>query len=409
MEKHDIIIVGAGISGLGLAYFCAEAGMEVLVLEESERTGGCFHSYRFGGRSEGRSGMDGEDFWLELGAHTCYNSYTTLIRIMEGCGLLGLIRKREKVPFRMLAGGRICSIPSQLDFLELLLSAPRVLTAKKSGKSVEEYYAPLVGRNNFTRVFSPAFNAVVSQDASGFPADMLFKRRARRKDVLKSFTLEGGLQTITDSLSARKGVSVLTGKAVRSVGYGQDRFSVGTEDGTSFSAASLALATPASVAAGLLRASFPDIAGFLSGIPLKTIETAGAVFEKEKALLFPPLAGLIAVNDSFFSAVSRDTVPHPRYRGVSFHFKPGVLDDEAKRRRSAAVVQAGQMEECVFRRSALPSLAVGQRQVVESVDGGLAGKRLLLTGNYFLGLAIEDCVARSLSEFTRLQDLLKQE
>ncbi|MCC6346354.1 MAG: FAD-dependent oxidoreductase, partial [Nitrospirales bacterium] len=334
MERHDIVIVGAGISGLGLAYFCAEAGMEVLVLEESERAGGCFHSCRFAGRPGSGAG----DFWFELGAHTCYNSYTTLIRILEGCGILSLIRKREKVPFRMLADGRICSITSQLDLRELLFSAPRVLTAKKSGKSVEEYYSPLVGRNNFRRVFSPAFNAVVSQDASGFPADMLFKRRARRKDVLKSFTLEGGLQTITDSLCARKGITVLTGKAVRSVASAQNRFSVVTEDGASFSADSLALATPASVAADLLRTPFPDIAGLLSGIALKTIETAGVAFRKEK-VSFPPLAGLIPVNDSFFSAVSRDTVPHPHFRGVSFHFKPGLLDDEAKRRRIAGIVK----------------------------------------------------------------------
>ncbi|MBZ0157333.1 MAG: FAD-dependent oxidoreductase [Alphaproteobacteria bacterium] len=399
MEKYDIIIAGAGISGLGLAYFCAEAGMEVLVLEESERTGGCFHSNRFG--------KDAGDFWLELGAHTCYNSYTTLIRIMEGCGILDRVRKREKVPFRMLADDRICSIPSQLDLLELLLSAPRFFTAKKGGKSVEEYYAPLVGRRNFKKVFSPAFNAVVSQDAGGFPADMLFRKRARRKDILKSFTLEGGLQVITDSLSARKGISVLTGRAVRTVAYGQDRFSVVTGDGTSFSAASLALATPAPVAAGLLRVSFPDVADLLSGIALKTIETVGVVFDTKK-VSYPPMAGLIAVDDSFFSAVSRDTVPHPRYRGLSFHFKPELLDEAAKRRRIAEVVKTEpeHLEKCVFRRSALPSLAVGQQRLVEAVDSRLAGKRLLLTGNYFLGLAIEDCVSRSLSEFTRLRDLL---
>jgi oxygen-dependent protoporphyrinogen oxidase len=43
--------------------------------------------------------------------------------------------------------------------------------------------------------------------------------------------------------------------------------------------------------------------------------------------------------------------------------------------------------------------------LVRELDSLLAGKGLLLTGNYFIGLAIEDCVSRSLSEFRRLRGL----
>jgi hypothetical protein len=52
-------------------------------------------------------------FWLELGAHTCYNSYRNLIGIIEDCQILDRLVQREKVPFRMRVGNQIKSIPSQ--------------------------------------------------------------------------------------------------------------------------------------------------------------------------------------------------------------------------------------------------------------------------------------------------------
>jgi UDP-galactopyranose mutase len=39
---------------------------------------------------------------------------------------------------------------------------------------------------------------------------------------------------------------------------------------------------------------------------------------------------------------------------------------------------------------------------VGGVAAALAGKRLAVTGNYFAGLAIEDCVSRSVSEWGRI-------
>ena len=77
MDKQDIIIIGAGISGLSLAHYCAKEGLKTLVIEKTERVGGTFHSHRFGGEAG--------DFWLELGAHTGYNSYGNFLGILEDC------------------------------------------------------------------------------------------------------------------------------------------------------------------------------------------------------------------------------------------------------------------------------------------------------------------------------------
>ena len=54
------------------------------------------------------------------------------------------------------------------------------------------------------------------------------------------------------------------------------------------------------------------------------------------------------------------------------------------------------------RQTLLPAPALGHDRVVADLDRLLAGRRLALTGNYFQGLAIEDCVQRSFEEFARI-------
>lgn len=395
MKQYDLIVIGAGISGLSLASYAASAGRGTLVLERSGRAGGCFHSHRFEREAAG--------FWLELGAHTCYNSYGGLIGLMEQYGLMGSILPREKVSFRMLVDGEIRTIASQLSFPELLASAWRLFTLKKEGESVASYYGRIVGRSNYERVFAPAFNAVISQRANDFPADMLFNKRPRRKDVIKSFTLQGGLSSVTDRISALPGMSLETGAEVSRIARSGERYVVELSDGRGFEAGRLALATPPPEASRLVAEIAPELARVLARIKVETIESVGVAVLKEK-LKLPPLAGIIAADDHFYSAVSRDTVPHATYRGFSFHFKSGRLPLQGKLKRIAEVlgVRQEELEQVVQRESRLPSPVVGHGALTAEIDQRLASGKLCVTGNYFAGMAIEDCIVRSRKEFERL-------
>ena len=127
--------------------------------------------------------------FFELGAHTCYNSYGRFIELLEDYGLMGSIQPRVKAPFKILDGNRFVSIVSQINLLELLVSAPKIFL-KRAGQTVRSYYGRIVGEGNFERTFSAVFSAVPSQKADAFPADILFKKRARNKAVAKSFTLQ---------------------------------------------------------------------------------------------------------------------------------------------------------------------------------------------------------------------------
>jgi len=399
MKRYDAIVIGAGISGLSLASYAASAGLSTLVIEKSSRAGGCFHSHNFQGEAAG--------FWLELGAHTCYNSYGGLIGLMEKHSLMGSILAREKVSFKMLVDNEIRSIASQLSFPELLASAWRLFTLKKEGESVASYYGSIVGRRNYERVFAPAFNAVISQRANDFPADMLFNKRPRRKDVIKSFTLQGGLSTVTDRISAIPGVTLITEAEVARVAKRSESFVLELADGRGFQSDRLALAVPPSEASRLSAEIAPELSGILARIKVENIETVGVAVLKEK-LKLPPVAGIIPANDDFYSAVSRDTVPHPSYRGFSFHFKSGRLPLEAKLKRIAQVLQVRpeNLEQAALRESRLPSPVLGHGRLIAELDRCLGAGNLFLTGNYFAGMAVEDCIVRSRKEFARLSGTL---
>lgn len=398
MEKYDVIVVGAGISGLSLAHYCARAGFETLVIEKNGRTGGAFCSHRFEG--------DADDFWLEMGAHTCYNSYGNFIKIVEDLGILDRLVPREKVSFKMLVDHGIRSIASQLNFGELLFSAPRILTLKKEGQSVESYYSRIVGRGNFENVFAPAFNAVVSQEARDFPAGMLFKKRERRKDVLKKFTFTDGVQAVTEAISGSRKFRIIKDREVVGMAFKDGLFETVVSGGESFQSSFAAVAAPASVAARLLHPLFPQVAQLLSRVEVVSVESVGVAVRKD-SLSLKPLAGIIPRNDVFFSSVSRDSVVHDLYRGFTFHFKPGLADLETKMQKISRVlgISRDKIDQVATRKNVVPSLKVGHDRLVKELDGLIAHRGLLITGNYLIGLAIEDCVSRSLSEFRRLISL----
>ncbi len=393
----SVLIIGSGIAGTTFAHHCARRGIAVTVLEQDTEAGGALRSHRF---------VKGNGFWAELGAHTCYNSYGTLLSLIEDCGLLPYLRPRAKVGFKFLVSNQIKSISSQLHFLEAAWHLPFGLRTKKAGRSVADYYTRLLGANNYRDVLSPAFNAVMCQAAGDLPAEMLFKKRPRRTDVQRTYTLPQGLQGIITAALTQPGVRLVTGCEVVGVERAEAGFEVSTAGGDTYQARLLVVATPANVAARLLRYAFPSVSEKLSRIRVETIETVGILVPKA-ALRVPPVAGLIARDDLFYSAVSRDVVPDQTWRSFVFHFKPGKLDAEGKVRRIAEVLGIAPVGivETVFRTNILPSPRVGHAALVESLDATLAGIPLFLVGNYFEGVSIEDCAVRAVKEFHRLISL----
>lgn len=395
MNQYDIIIIGAGISGLSMAHYCTGRNLKTLVLEKSDRIGGALHSHR--------RDYNGKTFWIEMGAHSCFNSYGNLLEIMENQQLLAKLIKKRTSTFKLLVGRQLKSIPSQLNYLELLVSLPRLLTQKKPGMSVADYYSSIFGKKNYRKLFSPAFNAVICQRADAFPAELLFRTKPRRKDVIRSFTLPDGIQHITDTMARHESIDLLRGKEVEAMAYREAAFALRTVDDAEFTAPYLVIAAPVSTASHLLANCFPVIAEQLAQIPTVTVDSLGVMIPKD-AVKLPPLAGIIATDDAFFSAVSRDTVPDPAYRGFTFHFKPGRYDQNTKIQRICEVlgISPQRITEIFAKQNTLPALNIGHNERIARIDERLNGMPLGLTGNYFTGVSIEECVSRSRSEALRL-------
>jgi protoporphyrinogen oxidase len=388
LKRYDLIVIGGGISGLSLAHYSAKAGLKTLIIEKESEAGGCL-----------RTIQKPDGFWLEMGAHTCYNSYGNLIGIIEDRGALSSLQARKRVPFMMLVDGKVKSIASQLDFAELLFSVPRLFTLSKSGMTVGSYYSKILGKRNYQKVIGAALSAVPSQRADDFPAGMLFKSRKRRKDVIKKFTFKGGLQGIAGAVINGNNIEFISGAEVKGIGSGDNSFYVSVE-GSEFISNSIGIAVPPSAASGLLKDIAPSVAQGLSSIRVARIESTGVVIRKENVGL-PQFAGLIPADDIFFSIVSRDIVPDENYRGFTFHFRSG-LEKADKMKRIAEVLGTDKFEGLFENIAVLPSPVLGHDQIIKDINELLHGRHIYLTGNYFSGLAIEDCVTRSLTEFTRL-------
>jgi UDP-galactopyranose mutase len=117
----------------------------------------------------------------------------------------------------------------------------------------------------------------------------------------------------------------------------------------------------------------------------------------------PECAFVIPAADLFYSAVTRDPFPDPERRSFTFHFRDGIpRQDQLRRMAEVLRCTAGELGEPRSRTTLLPSPALGHDRIVAGLDRLLAGKRLALTGNYFQGLAIEDCVLRSFAEYARI-------
>ena len=402
MSRHDVVVVGSGISGLTFAFAAARAGRSVLVLEKGEKAGGCLSTHRAG-----------SGYWFELGAHTCYNSYVGFTKLVDECGLRDAVLPRAKTHLRFLDGERL--VPgSNLGVLlrlfswpEAAVSLPRMIGAKKEGKTVEEFYGRIVGRRNYAKVLGPMLSAVPSQSADGFPAGMLFKMRdTRRQDFPRSFTLAGGLQAATDALGRREGVAVLTGSAATAIEANGNGFSVATESGERHEAGVVAVATPPAAAGALLGGAAPGVATQATRVREAVVETLGVVARASKVERIPVSMFLVPKRDVFHSVVTRDSVPDAEWRSFSFHFRPGLSPDQ-RVERATHVLGLGKddFEEVAAKRTVLPSPALGHEAIVAEIDRLSAGRRLCVLGNWFAGLSIEDCVDRSLAEWKRVETL----
>jgi protoporphyrinogen oxidase len=269
---------------------------------------------------------------------------------------------------------------------------------------VAEFYGAGLGRRNYRDLFGPAFRAVICQEPDDFPADLLFRRKPRRKEIVRSFTFPGGLSEIPQAIANQNVLEVRTGQQASGVSRDGEGYRVCLADATELRCRYLTLAVPPNAAAALLPEALEELRTLIEGIGISRIETLVLGVPAGELAHLPPLAGLISIDEAFYSMVSRDYLPDERHRGFAFHFRQGALDADAQVACICRVLGIGAEQIAGLSRvsNRLPELRAGHGDLVGKVDALLADGRLAITGNWFLGVSIEDCLARSHQEFQRL-------
>jgi len=394
-NNFDMLIIGAGISGLSMAHYLSKAGKKVLVLEADGRPGGSVSTAQF----------PKKNFWMEMGAHTCYNTYSNLIEMAVDCGLKKDMIAREKQSMKLF-NGELKGLFSQINKWELLRSLPNMFFLKKKGQSVASFYSRVLGKNNYKRMFSRMFNAVIVQDSSEYAADLFLKRRnTRLKEFPRSFTFLDGMQQLLNAILRDDNITLITEAPVTEVSRIDGDFQVVTAQNELYRAKNITFAVSPKIAGDLLKALEPQLSQNLKMIPVQKICTRGIVVSR-KQVSVDPHSFIIPLSGDCYSEVSRDVVPHDKYRGFAFHFKK---DDSQKEEQLQFMdhilgLDPNGEKEIVEEIHHLPLLKVGHSSHIKQMELLLQQTGIYMTGNFFEGLSLEDCVSRSHTEFIRYQN-----
>jgi protoporphyrinogen oxidase len=388
-ESYDMIVIGAGISGLSFANQVAHSGKKVLVVDAADKVGGCLNTYYK------------DDFWVEMGAHTFYASYTNLLELIQKNGLEQDIVAREKVGMKVFTDKHE-KIMSGVSKFELIRSVPNLFFSKRDGKTVKEYFGKIVGKRNYDKVFTRMFSAVIVQNADNFSAEYFLKRRkTKSKSHPKSFILKKGMTSFMETLASHENIKVELNTKISQLTKNQEGFELKSESGDVFTSKDIALAVSPKLASELSKKLNTGLSEILADYPIQNIESRAVVLPKEK-LNFDPVSFIIPLQGSCFSMVTRDVMTHNKMRGFAFHFEENHISKEEQEKFMAELLCVDSLNaETVEAKHKLPLIKIGHTKRMAKIKQLAEETGIYITGNYFNGLSLEDCVERSKQEFER--------
>lgn len=388
---YDCIIIGAGISGLSFAHYLTKKNQDILILEKSKKVGGQIETQQ----------LANSNFWYELGSHTCYNSYFHLLSIIKDLEFESHIQETNKVSYVIYAEQKIKSVFSQIKLLNIATHFPRFFFSKRTNKTVKEYFSPIVGKSNYTPLFSNLFRAVICQKADNYPAEMFLKKRnTRLKDFPKKYTFNNGLQSILQEVIEKNKIAINYDCNVNSITTENGIITLHCKSGN-YKTRNIAIATDVQTASKLTKDINGTISERLSDLELSESETIAIVVKKED-LALKTIAGIIPLENNFMSVVSRDYVNDDTYREMTFHFeKRGkTLDEKIDIACSVLNLDKNKIINTTTVDHILPALKIKDVTLVNNVDTYTTNNTYML-GNYYYGLSLEDCVYRSYNEYKR--------
>lgn len=445
-----VAVIGGGISGLALAHRLRSRGKDAVVLEAGARLGGNVHS------------RERDGFLTEFGPNGFLDKEPATRELAASVGVEELIREADPAAKRryLYTGGRMRAVPgSPPAFLKsdiLPLSARlRVMAELFTGRGPEGVDESLgaFGRRHLgataTKVLLDAVQTgIYAGDVEALSVGATFPQltkleREHRSLILGAIraqreqrkalpaggserlrgalsTFEGGLQTLVDGLARALGPAARTGAKVEGLLPSQGGWRVSVrEQGrqAELPATHVVVATPAHVAAGLMRPLDERLSELLEGITYAPIAVVHLGYAPGST---PPPDGFGFLVPSMekrrlLGAIHASTVFPFRAPGgrvlytcmVGGARRPDLvsLDEEAliilareELRDLAGVTASPSFTEVIRWPRGIPQYNVGHQERVSAIDAALGRlPRVHLAGNAYKGIGLNDCIRNALA------------
>jgi len=442
-----ICIIGAGISGLATAHaiLANNPQAEIVIFEAEQRVGGKVWTE-----------SSAEGYICEGGVNGFLDKIPSTLELCRQAGVSPLVADDAAKKRYVYCRGELHKLPEKpQEFLtSRLLSIRgriRVLYEIVAGgtdnpdETLQEFATRRLGREAFERLIDPMASGVFAGDASKLSLKSCFpriheveaeygslirgllkiQRKARREGnrnspgpgpdgTLTSFA--SGMSVLTDALAGQLGSRIRTSTAIQDISRNANRYLLQTEHGEAEECAILILAAPAYAQAQMLQSFDPHLAGLLAEIPYPALSVCCFGYRKQQVghvldgfgFLIPPteqraILGTLIDSNIFPGRAPDGSVLLRSMIGGARNPELARLPDEQLISRVRNDLQdiLGLSAEPEFVRifrheKAIPQYHVGHSDRLKMIEDNLyRHPGLILTGNAFKGVSLNDCVVNA--------------
>jgi len=427
---HDVIVIGAGISGLACAYGLRKRGFDVLVLESSDRIGGVIRSVRIDG------------YLVEAGPNS-FAPTPHCLQLLDELDLgKDLLRANPKNPRFVLLNGRLRKVPFGVLTLAgaaRALAEPFIRSKASEDESIADFFRRRFGTEVHDRLVAPFVTGVYAGDTRRLSVEASFPRVVELERRYGSVML-GMLRDRRKRPDGRPGAAPAAGR-ISSFAAGMETLPQrlaadlrvqlnvsGIRIGKDVEARATVLAVPAHRAAEIVEGASPDLARMLASIEYEPVVVAATSFAVESfsrplcgfGFLTPPSENVQILGTIFSSLLFPKRAPEGRVLLTSFlggARKPEVMDWPDERVWDVVCSELKRVlgtslrpdPAAIFRhRRAIPQYTIGHRQRIQSLTTELRRScGLFVMGNFLEGVSVAACIERGDATAQAVADFLR--
>ena len=407
----DVVVVGAGISGLTCAWQLRSAGLDVLVLEAKQTPGGVMSSHK----------VDG--FLVESGPNTILPT-PRMLTMVNQLGLSeDLVTVPPKSPRFMYFRGRLRKVPLGVLSVPGMLRAlgePLVSRRVVEEETLASFFTRRFGSEIHDRLAAPFVTGIWAGDTERLSVDATFPRlvdlESRYGSVILGMLRRPRSGPRAKLAAFRDGMGTLPLRLAHDldVRFGVDEVQLDSGLGVEWNSdgalpKAIVLACPAFKASRLARPVSNDLADLLDAVPYAPMLVAATSLDDEQlgrplhgfGFLVPRSEELHILGTLFSSSLFPNRAPAGSALLTSF--LGGALEPDAIRWSDERVWETvtselkrvlgpkGNVEPVrLFRQErAIPQYGIGHRKWLANVKGSLEGVAgLFLTGSYLEGVSV---------------------